>query len=122
MADHMLQIAPLLDTDGLEAELLFAHEGQVFVQGLDTQVDRLGLEVLNELSLIEEQVIFVEDGVFLEVVLDGIQVRRDGVLRHIVLTKLFLEGIVHRLMIVIYTRTNVPLRRYYRQSPVSGDE
>ena len=39
--------------------------------------------------------IFVEDGVFLEVVLDGIQVRRDGVLRHIVLTKLFLEGIVH---------------------------
>ena len=51
--------------------------------------------MLNELSLIEEQVIFVEDGVFLEVVLDGIQVRRDGVLRHIVLTKFVLEGIVH---------------------------
>ena len=95
MANHMLQIAPLLNTDGLEAELLFPHEGQVLIQSLDTQVDRLRLEVLDELSLIEEQVIFVEDGVFLEVVLDGIQVRRDGVLRHIVLTKLVLEGIVH---------------------------
>ena len=62
-------------------------EFQVLVESLDTQVDCLGLEVLHQVALVGKQVPLVQFLLVGKEILHRKGVRRDGVVRHVLLTE-----------------------------------
>ena len=88
VADNVLQESFLLNLDEFELEFFLAQKLKVFVHSLYPQVDGLGLVFFHEIALVRQQVLRVHRAVVRQKIIDRPQIRGDGVLRKIALTKM----------------------------------
>ena len=87
IADDILQIRALLHLHGLQFQPGMLGKSQILVERLDTQVDRLGFVILHQVVLMSKQVPLVQFLLVSKEVLHCKGVRRDGVVRHVLLTE-----------------------------------
>lgn len=87
VADDVLKIVPLLDTDGFESEFGLIRELEILVERLDPEIDGLGLEILHQVGFVCKELALCQISVVRIEILDGIGISHNSILRQILPTK-----------------------------------